>query len=163
MTLQNLKIITCGGTIDKIYFDSKSEFHIGEPQIVTVLRESNIAIPYDVESILKKDSLDMNDIDRDLVKTAVEQSAESQILITHGTDTMVMTAKVLSCIASKTIVLTGSMEPAKFKVTDAIFNIGFAVAAVQTLPHGVYIAMNGRIFNPAITIKNIAENRFEEK
>jgi L-asparaginase len=162
MAFLKLKIIACGGTIDKVYFDAKSAFQVGEPQVVTVLRESNVTLEYEVESVLKKDSLDMTDADRELVRSVVEASAESRILITHGTDTMIQTAKALSNISNKTIVFTGSMEPAKFKVTDAAFNIGCAIAAVQILPAGVYLAMNGKILDPNRAIKNIIINRFEE-
>jgi len=162
MDKQKLKILSCGGTIDKIYFDSKSEFQVGEPQIVTVLRESNVTLEFEVESILKKDSLDMTDADRKKVLEAAQKTKEARILITHGTDTMIDTAKVLSVLAGKTIVLTGSMEPAKFKITDAAFNIGCAIAAVQILPPGVYIAMNGKILNPSHAKKNVVANRFEE-
>ena len=157
-----IKVFTCGGTIDKVYFDAKSEFQVGEPQIVTVLRESNVTFDYDVQSILQKDSLDMTDEDRDLVRRTIEAASEKRILITHGTDTMIETAKALQGLPGKTIVLTGSLEPAKFRVTDAIFNIGCAVAAVQTLPEGVYITMNGRIFHPDKVKKNIGKSRFEE-
>lgn len=157
-----IKVFTCGGTIDKVYFDAKSEFQVGEPQIVTVLRESNVTFDYDVQSILQKDSLDMTDEDRDLVRRTIEAASEKRILITHGTDTMIETAKALQGLPGKTIVLTGSLEPAKFRVTDAIFNIGCAVAAVQTLPDGVYITMNGRIFHPDKVKKNIEKSRFEE-
>ena len=163
MSEQTLKIFACGGTIDKIYFDAKSQFHVGEPQVVTVLREANVSLQYEVESILRKDSLEMTDEDRRLVYSAVLKAAEPRILITHGTDTMVQTALALAGIPGKTIVLTGSMEPARFKVTDAVFNIGCAIAAVQILPPGVYLAMNGRILNPARTVKNLNTNQFEQR
>jgi len=161
MNGDKLKILACGGTIDKVYFDAKSIFKVGEPQIVTVLREANVSIDYEVESIIKKDSLELTDEDREMIRAAVEAASENLILITHGTDTMIDTAKMLANIERKTIVLTGSMEPAKFKVTDAAFNIGSAVAAVQILPTGVHIAMNGRIFDPEHVTKNVEENRFE--
>ena len=157
-----LRIIACGGTIDKVYFDAKSVFQVGEPQVVTVLRESNVCFEYEVESILRKDSLEMTEDDRELVRSAVLKVPESRILITHGTDTMISTARALRRIPGKTIVLTGSMEPAKFKVTDAAFNIGGAVIAVQTLPEGVHIVMNGLVLDPMRIVKNMAANRFEE-
>jgi len=159
---EKIKIFACGGTIDKIYFDAKSEFQVGEPQIVSVLREANIAFDYEVESLLKKDSLDMNDQDRAMVRRAVETSQRTHILITHGTDSIIETGKALAGIPDKVIVLTGSMEPAKFRVSDAVFNIGFAIAAAQLAGKGVWIAMNGKMFRPEKIRKDIANNRFVE-
>ena len=156
----NIKIFTTGGTIDKIYFDAKSEFQVGDPHIQEVLEEANVVFSYEVESLLKKDSLEMTDVDRQFILDRVKADSHQRILITHGTDTMVETAKKLLSI-DKTVVLTGSMQPAKLRISDAVFNIGYAIAAVQILPKGVYIAMNGRIFDPKITSKNVAENRFE--
>ncbi|MBN1781879.1 asparaginase [bacterium] len=156
-----IRIFTCGGTIDKIYFDSKSKFEVGEPQVASILRESKVTLQYAVESILQKDSLDMNDEDRERIRSIVENTRETRILLTHGTDTMIQTARMLECVKDKTIVLTGSLEPARFRVTDAIFNIGCAITAVQILPHGVYIAMNGRLFEPGNVKKNLEKNCFE--
>ncbi len=157
-----LEIITTGGTIDKVYFDAKSTFQVGEPQIVEVLREANLNIDYRVVPLLRKDSLELTDADRQSVRQAVLDSAAAQIVITHGTDTMITTAKALAGIPGKTIVLTGAMQPARFRFTDAVFNIAGAMMAAQTLPAGVYIAMNGRIFDPAKARKNVEMNRFED-
>ncbi len=157
-----LEIFTTGGTIDKVYFDSKSTFEVGEPQIVEVLREANLAVDYQVTSLMRKDSLEMTDEDRLIIRQAVQDSRAVHIVITHGTDTMIDTAKALSGITGKTIVLTGAMQPARFRLTDAVFNIASAMMAAQTLSAGVYIAMNGRIFNPQASRKNIELNRFEE-
>jgi L-asparaginase len=157
-----IKILTCGGTIDKVYFDAKSEYQVGEPQVVSVLREAQAGIDFELEGILRKDSLDMSDEDRALVRKKAEEEPETRILITHGTDTMIETAKALKGIPGKTIVLTGALSPARFRETDALFNIGGAVMAVQILEEGVYIAMNGRIFQPNHVRKNVKENRFEE-
>ncbi|MDQ2697091.1 MAG: asparaginase domain-containing protein [Pseudomonadota bacterium] len=157
-----IKIFTTGGTIDKLYFDAMSEYAIGEPQIGQVLHEALVAFDYEVESLLKKDSLDLTDADRDLIRRRVEADPARLILVTHGTDTMVETGRRLAGIPGKVIVLTGSLSPARFKLTDAVFNIGLAVGAVQSLPEGAYIAMNGRIYDPARTRKNRAANRFEE-
>jgi L-asparaginase len=162
MSQQKIKIFACGGTIDKVYFDAKSEFQVGEPQIVSVLREANVTLDFEVESILKKDSLDMTEADRAIVRQAVASSSAEKILITHGTDTIIETGKALLGIPQKTIVLTGSMEPAKFRVSDAVFNIGAAIATVQVAQTGVWIVMNGRIFDPSKTRKDIANNRFED-
>ena len=117
---------------------------------------------HEVESVLRKDSLDMTDSDRALIRERVAAEPASRIVVTHGTDTMILTALALKGIPGKTIVLTGSMQPARLRVTDAGFNLGTAVAAAQTLPPGVYIAMNGRIFNPDTSRKNVAGHRFEE-
>ena len=157
-----LEILTTGGTIDKVYFDAKSTFEVGEPQILEVLREANLSIDYQVTSLLRKDSLELTDEDRDSVRQAVQNSTASQIVITHGTDTMITTARVLADIPGKTIVLTGAMQPARFRLTDAVFNIAGAMMATQTLSEGVYIAMNGRIFDPQKTRKNVEMHRFEE-
>jgi L-asparaginase len=157
-----IKIITTGGTIDKIYFDQKSAFQVGEPQISEMLREANVTFDYKVEPLLQKDSLELTDEDRQLIYQAVAAGEHRHIIITHGTDTILETAKRLQSIPDKVIVLTGAMQPAKFRFSDAIFNIGYAVAAVQTLPAGVYVAMNGRIFAPDKARKNVDMNRFEE-
>jgi L-asparaginase len=157
-----IKIISTGGTIDKVYFDAKSEFEVGSPQAGVLLGEANVSFEYEVVSLLRKDSLELTDADREQIRTAVADDPCERIVITHGTDTMVHTARLLQDrIDGKVVVLTGSMQPAGQRVTDAIFNVGFAVAAVQLLPEGVWIAMNGRIHDPAITRKNVAANRFE--
>ncbi|GAB4174636.1 MAG: asparaginase domain-containing protein [Geothermobacteraceae bacterium] len=160
--MDRIQIITTGGTIDKIYFDAKSTYQVGEPAIRDILREANLTIEVDIRPLLRKDSLEMTDADRQLIRQAVEASQERRIVITHGTDTMVETGCALVGIPDKTIVLTGAMQPARFRHTDALFNVASALTAVQTLPPGVYIAMNGRIFDPQTTRKNVAENRFEE-
>ncbi len=157
-----IKFFTTGGTIDKIYFDATSEYQVGSPQVIEVLEQARVTFEYEVVPILKKDSLELTDDDRELIRKAVEVDTHERIVITHGTDTMTETAKRLQGIVGKTIVLTGALEPAISKYTDATFNIGLAVAAVQCLPNGIYIAMNGRIF-PAMQVrKNRVLRRFEE-
>ena len=158
-----IKIYTTGGTIDKVYFDQKSDYQVGDPQAKGVLERANVVLDYEVESLMKKDSLDLTDTDRQLIRKSVESTPLTNIVITHGTDTMIDTARVLKDIADKTIVMTGSMYPAQFRDSDAVFNIGCAVTAAQTLPPGVYIVMNGRIFNPKKARKNVELNRFEEE
>lgn len=160
--MKKILILTTGGTIDKVYFDAKSKYEVGPPNIQIVLGELDLAIDYTVHSLLKKDSLEITDQDREIILQAVADAEEECILITHGTDTMVQTAKFLSKIAGKTIVLTGALTPALFKTTDALFNIGCALGAVQTLVSGVYIAMNGAIFPYDKVRKNLEKNRFEE-
>ena len=126
-----------------------------------ILKEAHATFEFDVESILRKDSLDLTDEDRRLIRRKIESEACERILVTHGTDTMIQTAKALEGVSGKTIVLTGSMQPARFKSTDAAFNVGVAIGAVQVLPPGVYIAMNGQIFDPAKARKSVADSRFE--
>ena len=157
-----LQIFTTGGTIDKVYFDALSEFQIGEPTVGGILSEAGVSFDYAIESLMKKDSLEITDADRELIRTKVMASDAQHILITHGTDTMAQTASELSDIADKTIVLTGAMQPARFRDTDAIFNIGFAAASAQTLPAGVYLAMNGQVFEAGKVQKNRGAQRFEK-
>ena len=157
-----IKIYTVGGTIDKVYFDRKSTYEVGEPKIGEILKEANVNFEYDISSILHKDSLDMTDEDRRLIFDKIASDEHRHILLTHGTDTIIQTAKKLKTIPGKVIVLTGAMEPARFKYSDATFNIGCAVAALQVLKPGVYIAMNGRIFDPNRVKKNLEKNWFEE-
>ena len=114
-----------------------------------------------MEEVLTKDSLEITEEDRQLIRSRIESEDCSQILITHGTDTMVETGRALDGITGKVIVLVGSLTPARFKGSDAEFNIGFAMGALQSLPFGVYIAMNGRVFLPSDVRKNRAANRFE--
>lgn len=157
-----IKIYTTGGTFDKIYFDAKSEFQFADTIIGDLLEEANISFDYDIVTLLEKDSLDMNDGDRDMIHHAVSNVEEDRILITHGTDTMVETAQALLDIRDKTIVLFGAMQPARMRHSDATYNLGFACAAVQLLPAGVHLAMNGQIFDPRKVLKNRVQNRFEQ-
>ncbi len=159
--ISKLLIITTGGTIDKIYFDDMSDYQIGEPQIRQILQAIHVAFEFEVSSLMRKDSLYLDDSDRKLIRDVVAASPTSHVLITHGTDSMVETAAALHNIPGKTIVLTGALNPARFRDSDAMFNIGCAVGAVQALPPGVYIAMNGKIWDPAHVRKNRHQNRFE--
>ena len=159
--MDQLCIVTTGGTIDKIYFDDKSDFQVGDPQIGRILDELGVAFRFNVIPILRKDSLHITDADRALLRSTIAVQDAAHVLVTHGTDTMVETARVLADIPGKTIVLTGALNPARFRGSDAEFNVGTAVGAVQSLPPGVYIAMNGRIWDPASVRKNVDANRFE--
>ena len=159
--LNHLTIVATGGTIDKIYFDDKSDYQIGAPQIGEILAQLGVAFTFDVIALMRKDSLHMDDADRDLIRRTIVAQAHRHVLVTHGTDTMVETARVLADIPGKTIVLTGALNPARFQGSDAVFNIGCAVGAIQALPDGVYIAMNGRVWDPQRVRKNVAANRFE--
>ena len=156
-----IHILTTGGTIDKVYFDAKSDYEIGDPQIADILRSVNVQIDYQVHTLFRKDSLDLTDEDRREIVSFVSAMTADRILITHGTDTMVQTANELKQVPEKTIVLVGSLSPARMKASDAEFNARFALAAGQALTAGVYIAMNGRIFNADHVRKNREMNRFE--
>ena len=155
-----IDIFTTGGTIDKVYFDALSEYQIGATALPDILSENNVFVPHRVTQLMRKDSLELTDADRAAVHDAVAASDADKILVTHGTDTMVQTARVLSDIAGKTIVLTGAMQPATLRNSDAEFNVGFALAATQTLPPGVYIAMNGEVFDPEKVHKDRSAHRF---
>jgi L-asparaginase len=156
-----IKFYATGGTIDKVYFDAKSEYQVGAPQVEEILKDSNVAFEWEVSSILQKDSLEMTDEDRQNIRDIIEKEPFEKIIITHGTDTMVETAKFLIGIPNKTIVFTGAMEPARSRYTDATFNVGCAIGAVQTLPVGVYIAMNGCVYEADKVEKNYEAKRFE--
>ncbi|MGA1205086.1 MAG: asparaginase domain-containing protein [Opitutales bacterium] len=153
-------ILTTGGTIDKVYFDAKSSYAVGDSEIDELLMHGHVTLPYRIVELMRKDSLEMTDSDRSAIRSAVEQEPNRMVLVTHGTDTMTETAMALGGIPGRSIVLTGALLPARFRDNDAIFNIGFALAAVQTLPAGVYVAMNGRVFNPDRVRKDRQRNRF---
>ncbi len=158
-----MKIIflATGGTFDKVYYDALSDYHIGDPQVSSILEQARVALDYQVEAIISKDSLDLNDADRVVLRERIAKDSNIHFIVIHGTDTMVETARALQGIDGKTIVLTGAMQPARFKNSDAEFNTGFALAAVQLLKSGVYIAMNGEIFTADKVRKNRDKGRFE--
>ena len=156
-----IRFITTGGTIDKIYFDALSQFEIGESMLEHTLREGLVEFDWDVVTLLKKDSLEMTDDDRRMIREHIAGDDATHYVITHGTDTMPETAEALMGLDGRTIVLTGALTPARFRTTDAVFNVGMAVAAVQCLDPGVYIAMSGQIFEAGAVRKNRAANRFE--
>ncbi len=158
-----LLIITTGGTIDKIYFDDKSDYQIGEPQVSETLALMNVALDYEVLALMRKDSLHLDAEDRQKIRGAIEASDARYVLITHGTDTMVETAAALDGLGERRIVLTGALHPARFRDSDAVFNIGCALGAVQAVAPGVWITMNGRLWDPKTVVKNVAANRFEAR
>ena len=121
-----------------------------------------VEFEYDIVALMQKDSLEMSDDDRQKLLDYVVADDTANYVITHGTDTMPQTAEKLAGLDGKTIVLTGALTPARFRTTDAVFNIGMAVAAAQACAPGVYIAMNGQVFPAGAVRKNRAENRFEE-
>jgi L-asparaginase len=165
-TPPDILVLATGGTIDKVYFDARSAYEIGEPQTAEILRTAGVGFSFAVETVLSKDSLDFTDDDRERVAQAVLESGASRVIVTHGTDTMAETARVVARAladtgSEATVVFVGSLAPARFKATDAEFNVGFASAAVQTLPPGAYVAMNGRVFDPFSVQKSRERNRFE--
>ncbi len=156
-----IHFLTTGGTIDKIYFDALSQFEVGESQLEHILAEGLVQFEYDITPLFQKDSLEMTDDDRKVIREHIESHEGRHYIITHGTDTMPDTARFLDGISDKTIVLTGALSPARFRSTDATFNVGLAVAAVQVAEPGVYIAMSGQVFPAADVRKNRDQNRFE--
>ena len=156
-----IKIFSVGGTIDKVYFDALSQYQVGFPSVRNILESLPIAFEYEIESLLRKDSLDMDEADRELIRERVTADGCNKIIVTHGTDTMIETGKKLDGISGKCVVLTGAMEPAGFKSSDAVFNVGVAVGAVSALPDGVYIAMNGQLLDPFRCRKNRELGVFE--
>jgi L-asparaginase len=155
-----IQIFCVGGTIDKIYFDAKSRYEVGPPNISEIIEDLHLNPEFTVASLMQKDSLEMSDEDRETVQQAVKACHADKIIITHGTDTMVATASALAEIPEKTIVLTGALQPALFKNSDAMFNIGSAITAVQTLKPGVYLTMNGQVFAHDRVRKDVEQNRF---
>src|SRR3989344_4691132 len=148
-TNMKIKVFTAGGTIDKVYSENKGtlNFSFGK-QAIRVIGEEKVRLnfEYDIERLLAKDSLEMTDEDRRLIKKACEGAVADKILITHGTDTMIDTARILNTIQNKIIVLTGASQPYKFKESDAEFNVGVSIGALNVLDQGVYICMNGRVY-----------------
>ena len=156
-----IRFITTGGTIDKVYFDALSQFEVGDSPIRQMLTEGLVAFDYDVVALLQKDSLEMTDADRATLRDFIAGDDADKFVITHGTDTMPQTAEALVELEGRTIVMTGALTAARFRTTDAVFNVGMAVAAVQTCSPGVYIAMNGQVFPAGAVRKNREQNRFE--
>ena len=154
-------VLTTGGTIDKNYFDALSEYQITDSGIPDLLAEARVALPFRVVELMRKDSLELTDADRLLVAAAAREAPEARVIVTHGTDTMTETAKVLSAeVPGKTIVLTGALSPARFAQTDAPFNLGMAFATAQVAPPGVWIAMSGEVFDGLKVRKDRAAGKF---
>lgn len=157
---ETVLVLTTGGTFDKIYFDAKSTFEVGSSMVGELLAQAQVTLPFELVELMRKDSLELTDADRDRIREAVVTSSHRPVVITHGTDTMTDTAAALEGIDGRTIVLTGALAPARFAETDAVFNLGMAFAAAQALPAGVYIAMNGTLFDAAKVRKDRDQNRF---
>lgn len=158
-----IRIFITGGTFDKEYNELNGELFFKETHMHDLLELGRNKTPVVITTLMMIDSLEMTDKDREWIVYQCNQCTEDKIIITHGTDTMAETAKVLAKnISNKTIVLTGAMIPIKFGSSDGLFNLGSALAFVQTLVHGVYVAMNGRYFNWDNVRKNKLTGRFEE-
>jgi len=143
-----IKLIITGGTLDKHYNEFNGELYFPETHLPRMIKQARCSVECDLQHLMLKDSLEMNDADREQIKQACVASVIKKIIITHGTDTMVDTAKYLAGIeGDKTIVLVGAMIPYTIKQSDALFNLGCAVTAVQLLPAGIYITMNGKVFD----------------
>jgi len=159
-----IKVLITGGTIDKQYNELNGELIFTQSSVEDMLAQGGAKLDISVETVMLKDSLDMDDNDRQKILTSCLACEESQIVISHGTDTMVETSQVLAAgIKDKTIVLLGAMVPYQFKNSDALFNLGCAMATVQTLVNGVYITMNGKIFNYDEVIKNRELGEFKHR
>lgn len=158
--LEPIVIVTTGGTIDKAYFDALSSYQVGETVVARLLSVAHVTHPYQIVELLRKDSLELTDEDRATLRKTIEGVASARIVVTHGTDTMTDSAKALAAVSNKTIVLTGALAPARFSESDATFNLGMAFAAAQTLPAGVYITMNGRVFRGDEVRKDRQQARF---
>jgi L-asparaginase len=159
----SIRIFITGGTFDKEYNEITGQLFFKDTHMSELLKLGRSRIPVEIRTLMMIDSLEMTDTDRNLIAENCLKAAENKIIITHGTDTMAETAKVLASRSmQKTIVLTGAMIPYKFGSSDGLFNMGSALAFAQSLPHGVYVAMNGRYFNWDNVRKNRQTGAFEE-
>ncbi len=158
-----VRILITGGTFDKEYDEINGKLYFKDTHMREILDLGRSKLDVKIRTLMLLDSLDMTDDDRNVILDNCKRVSESQIVITHGTDTMTDTAKVLAeASMEKTIVITGAMIPYKFGSSDGLFNFGGALAFAQSLPHGVYIAMNGRYFDWNKVQKNKKTGVFEE-
>ncbi len=157
-----IKVFITGGTFDKEYNELNGTLYFNETHLFEMLTLGRSRLDLSIHTLMLKDSLDFEEADRQLIANACNETTASKILITHGTDTMTNTASYLAkhC-PNKTIVLTGAMVPYKFGSSDGMFNLGSALAFVQVLPTGIFIAMNGKIFEADKVIKNTNRGEFE--
>jgi len=158
-----IRVFITGGTFDKDYDEIRGELRFHETHLPELLDQGRARLDINFRTLMMVDSLELTDDDRDLIARSCARAEEDLIVVTHGTDTMVDTARVLADRATgKTIVLTGAMIPFAFGSSDGLFNLGSALSFVQVLPHGVYVAMNGRYFNWDNVRKNRDTGVFEE-
>lgn len=158
--LEPVAVVTTGGTIDKAYFDALSAYHVGDTVVAKLLSIAQVTQPFKIVELLRKDSLELTEADRNKLRETVAGLEAKHVVVTHGTDTMAESARALASIDGKTIVLTGALAPARFAESDAPFNLGMAFAAAQTLPPGVYITMNGRVIRGDKARKDRRQSRF---
>jgi L-asparaginase len=158
-----IRIFITGGTFDKEYNELNGQLFFKDTHINELLEKGRCKVPVEIRTLMMIDSLEMTDHERELIAHHCNQCEENKIIITHGTDTMSETAKLLAeKVNGKTIILTGAMIPIKFGSSDGLFNLGSALAFAQTLPAGVYVAMNGRYFHWNNVRKNKQTGIFEE-
>ena len=156
-----IKLLITGGTIDAEEIDKNGEYIFKETHIPQLLKQSRNKSNLEIEILFMKDSALMTDEDREIILKACENATENRILITHGTDTMVSTAEFLAKkITNKTVILFGSMRPANQVESDALFNLGFAIASAQMLPNGIYITFNGTVFDWDNAKKNTTDPNY---
>ena len=159
----SVRIFVTGGTFDKEYNELAGKLFFKDTHVTEMLKLGRCKLNVDIRTLMMVDSSTMIDSDREIILQNVMKAIEDRILITHGTDTMVATAKVLAKgVKGKTVVLTGAMVPYTFGSSDGLFNLGAALAFVQTLPHGIYISMNGRCFTWDNVKKNRATGEFHQ-
>jgi L-asparaginase len=160
--MERIRILITGGTFDKDYNELTGQLYFQDSHLPEMLKLGRCNLDLEVRTLMMIDSLDMSDDDRQIILEHCRHAPERRIVITHGTDTMVQTAAALAGkVPDKTIVLTGAMVPYKFGSSDGLFNLGSALAFAQTLPHGVYVAMNGRYFDWDKVRKNRQSGMFE--
>jgi len=158
-----IRIFITGGTFDKEYNELTGQLYFKDSHLPEMLELGRNLVAVEIRTLMMVDSLEMTDDDRALIAEHCSKSPQDKIIITHGTDTMAETAKLIDeRVKNKTIVLTGAMVPYKFGSSDGLFNLGSAMAFVQTLPAGVYVIMNGRCFNASNVRKNKETGEFEE-
>jgi len=158
-----IRILVTGGTFDKQYDEVHARLHFTESQVPEMLRLGRCHAEVSIRTVMLVDSLDMTDADRAIITRTCLQAPESQIVVTHGTDTMVETARAIAeAVTDKTVVLTGAMIPYAFGSSDGMFNLGSALSFAQVLPPGVYVAMNGRCFRWDNVRKNRETAVFED-
>lgn len=163
MTVEPIRLFVTGGTFDKEYDDINGRLFFKDTHVPEMLRLGRCSVHTDIRTLMMIDSLEMTQVDRDLILRSVQNAAEKKVVITHGTDTMSVTAQTLGpSIRGKTVVLTGAMIPYKFGSSDGLFNLGAAIAFAQTLPEGVFVAMNGRVFDWNNVMKDRETGLFRE-
>ncbi len=160
MSDEAILVLTTGGTIDKQYFDALSQYAITDTIIARLLEVARVTHPFAIEEVMRKDSLDIGAEERAALVERVARAEQSRIVITHGTDTMTDTAQALAGVRGKTMVLVGALAPARFAESDAAFNLGMAFATAQTAAPGVYITMNGAVFDGLRVTKDRARGAF---